>query len=48
MYKKLSKEEKKKIREQFAKTKKGSELLPILNRLVIEGIASGVLQLVNL
>ena len=39
-YNKLTKEEKKDIREKYAKTKKGNYLLPILNRLFIWGILS--------
>ena len=37
-YNDLSKEEKKKIKKDFWKTKKGKEMLPILNRLFIEGL----------
>ncbi len=38
MYKELSKEEQKVIREKYKVTKKGEELIPRLNRLMIEGI----------
>jgi len=38
VYKELNKEEKKLIRNKYEKTKKGQNLIVILNRLVIEGI----------
>ncbi len=38
MYNKLSKEEKKDIRERFKKTSKGARVLEPLNRLFLEGI----------
>lgn len=39
MYSSLNKEEKKVIRDKFMKTNKAKEILPIFNRLIIEGIA---------
>ena len=39
MYKKLSKVEKKKVKDEYRRTAKGIKLSPILDRLVIEGIA---------
>lgn len=38
MYSNLSKEDKKKVRESYKKTKKGEKLSQTLNRLVIEGL----------
>lgn len=38
MYNNLSKEEKKEVRTNYAKTKKGESLSATLNRLVIEGL----------
>ena len=47
-YKKLSKEEKSKIKKEFAKSAKGKKLLPSLNRLLLEGIACQICAIIIL
>ena len=34
----MTKEDKKRAKEEFKKTKRGKNILPILNRLIIEGV----------
>ena len=46
MYQKMSKEEKKNVRNAFKKTNKGSKLNPILNRLVVEGIFCFIMAII--
>ncbi len=46
MYSEMSKEEKKDVRKTYKITNKGSELNPILNRLVIEGIVCFVMAII--
>ncbi len=46
MYQNLSKEEKKDVRQAFKKTNKGSDINPILNRLLIEGIICFVMAII--
>ena len=46
MYQKLSKEEKKDVRMTFKKTNKGDNIIPILNRLVIEGIVCFIMAII--
>ena len=44
-YKYLKEEDKKKVREEFKKTKRGASVLPILNRLILEGIVCVLLAI---
>ena len=46
MYQKMSKDEKSDVRRAFNKTNKGSNLNPILNRLLIEGIFCFIMAII--
>ncbi len=46
MYKEMTKEERKDVRKAFKKTNKGSNLTPILNRLLIEGIVCFLMAII--